>query len=207
MRPRRGGVREFPFPRHPNFGKWMWCKWCGGKIPLVIDGKRSTQRMWHPACWDEFQLHSRAGPQYDHLVRCFGERCALCPPGTPKPMRWKHSDPIAITRESCFGYRPGKEGWWDVFWNRPPGRWLDLSPEDRRCGEHMEIERVCALEVDHREPLWAVADLPDEERRWYFGPGNLWLLCPAHHKMKTKREAAERAAIRAFLKAQLPLPL
>lgn len=52
-------------------------------------------------------------------------------------------------------------------------------------------------EVDHRAPLWSIAHLPDEERRWYFGPGNLWLLCPAHHKAKTADEAALRARLRA----------
>jgi hypothetical protein len=51
-------------------------------------------------------------------------------------------------------------------------------------------------EVDHRVPLWKVADLPDDERRPYFGPGNLWLLCREHHKGKTKQEAADRAQLR-----------
>lgn len=51
-------------------------------------------------------------------------------------------------------------------------------------------------EVDHRIPLWSVRDLPDEERRPYYGPDNLWLLAPTCHAAKTKREAAERAALR-----------
>ena len=64
------------------------------------------------------------------------------------------------------------------------------------------------LEVDHRIPLWSVdQSLPLEELRWFYGPDNLWLLCSPHHKAKTKREAAERAAQRRFDAAQQALPL
>lgn len=51
-------------------------------------------------------------------------------------------------------------------------------------------------EVDHRVPLWKVAHLPPDQRRPYFGPANIWLLCQRHHKAKTKLEAAERAQAR-----------
>lgn len=204
------GIREFPMPKWPNSGRYGWCKWCGKEIPVVIDGKRSTQRMWHPACWDEVELHTRAAAQYDFLVARDGERCRLCPEATPKPMRWKHGpNSVTLVQELCLGYgqTPAEEAWWNDFWNRPPGRWADLTEEERRTGEYFEIERVCALEVDHRIPLWLVSDLPDEERRWYFGPGNLWLLCPWHHAQKTARETTERAALRAFARAQLTLQL
>lgn len=55
------------------------------------------------------------------------------------------------------------------------------------------------LEVDHVIPLWKVAlisDLTLEQRRWYFGPGNLQLLCGPCHKAKCRAEAAERAALK-----------
>lgn len=68
-----------------------------------------------------------------------------------------------------------------------------------------QIERKCALELDHRVPLWSVADLPAEERRAFFGPTNLWLLCPSHHLQKSVRETTERAAQKRFAKAQLTL--
>jgi 5-methylcytosine-specific restriction endonuclease McrA len=65
--------------------------------------------------------------------------------------------------------------------------------------------RLCAMpgcnrpggEVDHRKPLWKVRDLPDMIRRAFYGPMNLWLLCGPCHAAKTKREAGERAALRA----------
>lgn len=52
-------------------------------------------------------------------------------------------------------------------------------------------------EVDHRKPLWKVRHLPAMIRRAFYGPINLWLLCTACHAAKTKREAGERAALRA----------
>lgn len=52
------------------------------------------------------------------------------------------------------------------------------------------------LEVDHRVPLWLVAHLPDDLRRPFYGPDNLWLLCSRHHTEKTAAEAAVRAAIK-----------
>lgn len=53
------------------------------------------------------------------------------------------------------------------------------------------------LQVDHIEPLWLVAlTVPPEDRRRYFGPENLQLLCGKCHKSKTRREAAERAQMK-----------
>jgi 5-methylcytosine-specific restriction endonuclease McrA len=196
---RGGSVRDFPFPKHPNFGQCGWCKWCGGSIPEVIDGKRSTQRMWHPACANEFQLHTRAGPQYDHLVGRDGERCAVCPPDALVPMRWQRGEAQML----MAGGWAADTDWGRELWTREelqgaprsfdPATGQVINPDAWMLhGGQCAIERVVALEVDHRVPLWSVADLPAEERRWYFGPGNLWLLCPTHHKEKTKREAAER---------------
>lgn len=182
----------------------MWCKWCGDSIPEVVDGKRSTQRLWHPACADAFNLHTNPARQREFVVDRDGEKCAVC---GEAPTRWLPRRVTQITRRNVWIGARGEE-WARVYWDGPTALWSDMSREERRLwGAHQEITRVSALELDHRIPLWSVADLPDEERRWYFGPGNLWLLCPSHHKDKTKREAAERAAIRAFDKAQARLPL
>lgn len=59
---------------------------------------------------------------------------------------------------------------------------------------------VSDLEVDHIVPLWLVAlTVPARDRRPYFGPDNLQLLCGKCHKAKSRREAAERAAMRRQL--------
>jgi len=77
-----------------------------------------------------------------------------------------------------------------------PKKWLasrrnSIDRETR--ARYVRIRRACALELDHTVPLWSVAHLPPDERRAYYGPENLKLLCPACHGAKTAREAAERA--------------
>lgn len=88
----------------------------------------------------------------------------------------------------------------------------DLSVQTRflidRDGRHCawpSCTETDGLEVDHRTPLWKVRHLPDDERRPYYGPKNLWRLCDPHHGAKTKAEAAERAAERAVEASQIPL--
>ena len=76
-----------------------------------------------------------------------------------------------------------KDGRWTQYVWKEDGHWSgDFYP---------------ALEVDHKVPLWKVAEMPRERRtiRWWL-PGNLQGLCVPCHRAKTKREAAERAACR-----------
>lgn len=67
---------------------------------------------------------------------------------------------------------------------------VDVTNKTRWC----EVSRVIALELDHIEPLWSVQHLAPDERRRFYGPENLQLLCHAHHVAKCAREAAVRAA-------------
>lgn len=75
-----------------------------------------------------------------------------------------------------------------------------------RC-HWLGCEEKHGLEVDHKIPLYSVRELPDDQRREYYGPGNLWLLCGPHHKAKSAREAAQRAEDRRLALAQIMLPL
>lgn len=71
-------------------------------------------------------------------------------------------------------------------------------------GEATAVELSGELVVDHIIPLWLVAIIiPQAERRPYFGPENIQLLCSGCHGIKTAREARERAHMKAFAKAQL----
>lgn len=127
------------------------CRWCGKEIIETKGrnrGKRSKRHNWHPACKDEYFLHSDLGTQYHYLAKRDGAHC----------------------------------------------HWLG-------CDEKHD------LEVDHKIPLFSVRDLPDDERRKYYGPGNLWLLCKAHHKAKSAREAAQRAEAARLARSQIQLPL
>jgi hypothetical protein len=193
-------VRRFPEPETMRRGIVGVCKWGCGK-PVA-----KPALYWHQACFEEYALHTRLDHQKEFLIKRDGRRCAMKGCGCV-PLKWQAGHVMAVTVE-CIHFRatePDMVEWAAQLWSRPLGRWMDLTPEERATGERQSIERVCALEVDHRTPLWEVAHLPPDERRPYFGPENLWLLCPACHKAKTKREAAERAAQRRFAKAQLPL--
>lgn len=198
---RREIVRKVPMPGPwPNRG-YGWCVWCGGRI-LIEAGKKNAgtpnmRRQWHPEpCLTEFFLHSRREYQFDHVKARDGLFCAW-PGCNDAPERWladRYPGPVLD-----YGYEaswaPPQSHLWSAkllpAWNKP-------DPENHRkiLGWATTIKRVTALELDHREPLWAIAHLPDDERRPYYGPTNLWLLCPDHHKAKTKREAAERAAMK-----------
>lgn len=205
------GVRFFPERRGEHYGQTMWCKWCDQPIPKVIDGKSSTQRLWHPGCLHEFKLHTDLSTQFDFLVDRDGERCAMVGCGAT-PVKWLRGPVYTITANQVRrGFRstvPNMIEWARTLWEAPERPWTELTEEERQIGAQQTLDRqTSALEVDHRVALWTVANLPDEERRWYFGPGNLWLLCPPCHKAKTRREAAERAAFKRFVAAQHPLPL
>lgn len=85
----------------------------------------------------------------------------------------------------------------------PPGygRWVKQAEMRRGWRDDSElighyIKWSQVLQVDHVIPLWSVIDLPPAERRIYFGPENLWLLCERHHREKSKVEARDRAAAR-----------
>lgn len=49
------------------------------------------------------------------------------------------------------------------------------------------------LEMDHRRPLWSLTPEERTELKWWL-PFNLWLICRACHRTKTRAEAADRAA-------------
>jgi hypothetical protein len=178
------------------------CKWGCGRPVL------KPALYWHKECFEAYALHTRLDHQYAFLVNRDGQRCAMKGCGAA-PVKWQRGYVMTLTADDLRFRRnePDMIAWAAELWPRPPGRWADLTDEQRATGEHQGIERVCALEVDHRVPLWEAAHLPDDERRWYFGSENLWLLCPACHKAKTKREAADRAAQRRFASAQPSLTL
>lgn len=185
---RTKAIRSVPLPE--GWKKAGTCRWC--LEPIVA--KRAKQMHWHPACKTEWLLHSDLDTQFRFLVDRDGKGCAKCGEETS---RWHHNNwSVRITRDQPFGFGRTYEQYRDQYWPLPTGPWASLSDEERQTGEHTLIFRVHALQVDHRVPLWAVAHLPDDQRRPYFGPRNLWLLCDRCHKAKTRSEAARRARLR-----------
>lgn len=124
------------------------------------------RRTWHEECFRRYQLHTDPLVQRRHVTLRDGERCWDC---GCLPMHWKKG----ANASPCVA----------------PGR-----PD--HIGPYCTLERAYALELEHDVPLWKVWGLPARRRRWYFGPWNLRLRCPDCHKAKSKRESAERAAVR-----------
>lgn len=84
-----------------------------------------------------------------------------------------------------------------------PGKWVhDRWPtrvggsSDVYVGSFTAVRRAWALEVDHVVALGLVAHLPVDERRPWFGPPNLQLLCSDCHRIKTRQDVAKIKAAR-----------
>lgn len=196
LRRERYGVRAFPETHWMQHARVGTCKWCGKSVPRPAI-------YWHKDCKEQYFLHTRLEYQFDYLAAEFGEKCAMVGCGAA-PMKWTPGPVYCITAGHCMGNAEFKAEFERTHWPRPDKPWHEWTEEDRQIGAQQEIGyRSSALEVDHRIPLWEVAHLPDEERRWYFGPENLWLLCPPCHKAKSRREAAQRAHERRMVTAQL----
>lgn len=196
-RQRATAHRKVPMPP-PKRG---FCKWCLAELKRLKSGKVNPSRSWcrHNSegrdCWHQFALHSVSVVQYDHLCETHGEKCADC--GALAPKIWRNLGlcnyggwypPMPWVGERRIAYFEARQRFhmhcraWFPHW-----------------GEATMVERVSALQVDHIIPLWSLRGVAE---RWHFGPRNLQLLCTACHKAKTKREAAERAALRKFETAQ-----
>ena len=172
-------ARDFPMPRHPRPNDGPWCRWCGDPITTASRGR--INRSWHdgradePHCLYDYYLHTRRREQRAFLVERDGEHCWDC---GAEPMRWLNQGEVTVIIE----------------WNRLP----EIG------GNYTRVELVSALEVEHSTPLWAVAHLPDDERRPYFGPMNLRLRCPSCHAVKSAKEARDRAHVKRLERPKKP---
>lgn len=112
--------------------------------------------------------------------------CRLCGQRVVKPRRsWCGSGCVAIYEITRFpsialrhltAFYPGCWSCGRLEWG--PGGYTGLT-----------------LAVDHVRPLWSLTDAERLELRWWL-PFNLQLLCDECHRIKTRREAGERAARR-----------
>lgn len=172
-----------PMPAVSGRGR---CRWCAEKIVYGEGHKRAgqiiTRRTWHEPCVRIYKIAAwgeatrRAVYQRDKGV------CAEC--------------------KKASGRR-------QVGWNRKPAQWIpfeqfawlmpssELDPSSY-CSRVWPNWENLAWEADHIVPLWSLPEMiPFDQRERWWGLENLQTLCEAHHKAKSAREAALRAALRA----------
>lgn len=105
-------------------------------------------------------------------------------------LHWLHTD-----RDAQYRFLIARDGERCQLCPSGTGRWVDAGPMPSWMGVGNRIQWSEILEVDHIIPLWSGDEWPDPaERRALFGPDNLWLLCRRHHRWKSAKEAADRAA-------------
>jgi hypothetical protein len=160
---RAANPRRFPWPEFP-------------KIPDLKKGEAQCR-------WCGERITSHYAYQRTYHDKKWGDR-RHC-----KGEMLLHIDLASQTR--FIIERDGERCWdcgddWRVRWHDAGPMW----PADR--GNWIKQE---PLEVDHDTPLWLGLLLLDEPElhRSLFGPHNLRLRCPRHHKLKSAAEARDRA--------------
>lgn len=153
------------------------CRWCGDPIEpkLKKNGEpRAIQTSFHSDCSRIYRRAQNPVLFYPDIVARNGERCAEC----------------------------GDQGkrWWPTLGRGNGGTSMFWDDEFDRLYDYTPVEYVPVLQVDHEIPLWKIAHLPDDERRWYFTLKNLQLLCMDCHPAKTAKEAAERGKWNRLIK-------
>lgn len=202
-------------PRRDEDGKWTGQKYCskacwidktgGHDLPGWIDTNHEPDR-------DRERMQAFWAANHQDSIR---KREAIAYRSVPLPPDWKGTGWCRWCTKEIIekGKRSKRRNWHPdclIQFNLHSALW----PQYRHCRDRdgqqcawLGCEETDDLEVDHKIPLWSVRDLPDDERRHYYGPDNLWLLCKDHHKAKTKREAGQRAEAAKLEKAQIALPL
>jgi hypothetical protein len=148
------------------------CRWCGRPI---TSGR--ADRTWHdgrgddPDCRFEYLLHTNRLIQWNYIAQRDGEVCCLC---GEAEMKWLAEPETFI----------GGRGWIDR--ENPLCEWVGGT-------SYTPVRWVSALELEHTVPLWSTTHLAPQQRRFFFGPGNLKLMCRRHHAEKTAAETETRA--------------
>lgn len=145
------------------------CNWCGAAI---VHGRHKS-RMWHdgradePDCKTEILLRIDRDVQKRFLLNRDGFGCAGC-------------------QETVGGWTHHLNTLKDVErWRTWGPSWKKRFPEDVWVGDYTAVGWATHMQVDHIVALGLVAHLDDAQRRLFFSPANLQLLCDACHKAKT----------------------
>lgn len=173
--------RKFPGVPYPGLGNGFCC-WCSGELTLLKSGKRPQRwrhdgRAGEPNCKLAEALHTDLHAQRRHLFHRDGSGCFDC---GQLVATWGGSDRVTDPVQLR-----AKDAGDDRFWHGiyPPKKW---------AGPFCSASIIYTGQVDHFIALGAAFPCfpENDRRRWFFGPGNLQLLCSDCHKAKTKNDTA-----------------
>ena len=210
-------VRDFPASLHKIADGG--CRLCGHAVTPIGKRKPAT---WHPGCvdlWGVMQAQTialRACAEAIHGCVCLGCGRAVRAVGQRREVwgrRLTQHEPPDIDPKPNFCWLPrcivaetpgvgpefrelkalqGKWGWdAQKVLDRP--RLFDLNAKFAKAW--WEYTTVPVPHADHCVPLWT-ADRNDPNHWRLWAAPNIQLRCPACHAVKTRKEAADRAASR-----------
>lgn len=155
------------------------CQWCG---EATEDRTPSTNKLrrWHNACEMEFLQIMRPAIMRGAVFKRDHGICTYC--GEDWSERFK------FMREST------------VLIHESGGSWYTVAQGDVYSWKHSDthhpftmVRKVSLWEVEHTTPLWKVAHLPPVERIEFFKLAAVKTACSPCHKIKSAKEAAEKA--------------
>ena len=173
------------------------CCWCGFPLPAGPTGKTIRNRRWHKRCAVENAIMTSGKAARLNIYLRDGGYCAETGEfhGVEPYVEAYMLTPVDF--KNWLKTRDNRDPWgplWSEFYehwtpDEIASYWFRYLYSCRVRG----INRwLGPWELDHIEPLWKVAHLPDEERYWFFTMANMQTLSPEAHARKTAKEAAER---------------
>lgn len=173
------------------------CRWCG-KPTTSRTGHHKQLRWWHDECEALVQALARPEIMRDMVFRRDKGICANCEEDWSQRFR--------LIPEYVPKWRQERDAESDYATTGPDGKrlvvqqWITEYRGRRPTPEgfmgrfpYVPLVAVSLWHVEHRVPLWKVRHLPPLERIAYFLLDALETWCEPCHKVKTRKEAAEKA--------------
>jgi 5-methylcytosine-specific restriction endonuclease McrA len=191
---------------HPQ-GQRGICGWCGEAVTETTP-VRGWLKYWHDACAAEMAIIEQPDAARRAVLARDKGICCDCGADWSDAVRFIPEFYVSKNRVDPEGMEP------ELYSPGPkPGTWVQLSHEyfdwsarreqRVRC-PYVSLVAISLWHVDHKVPLWKVRHLPALQRIEFFKLANLITRCEPCHKIKTSKEAAERAHLNELASGKKP---
>lgn len=180
--------------QHPQDVKGT-CAWCGKPTEDKTESGRIAK--YHHACKDELLCIVRPEVMRGFVFARDKGICANCGEDWSQKSRfvpeiyvrdWQsYYTPDMVTPGPC-GKRMVRV---DFVHDGERGDWR--KPDTRPRYPYVSVIAISLWHVEHTVPLWKVAHMPPVERIEYFKLAAVKTYCTPCHKVKSRKEAAEKA--------------